>query len=211
MKPISFLFFVCIASSLWGQNLDFVYLSSDDFSNQKPTLTVMKEKGEKIKYIFPKGLGHIKVIKKDTIGYSKLNPFVVKNEKGLIVYKFKSKSIYGYCKNGQCFRYYEDPKSWKIHDGYHTIEDTSNLYIYSRRMSNGRYGSTVRYYYSLNVNDKLKHLTIENLEMDFKQNQIIFDKLKQDTLLKKNIAKRNKDGTFRVNTIISESFKSVKQ
>jgi len=155
-------------------------------------------------HIFPKGLGHIKVIKKDTIGFSRLSHFAVKNTGGLVIYKFKAKSIYGYCKNNECYRFYEDPKSWKINDGYHTIEDTSCLFIYSRRTSNGRYGSTLRYYYSLSANDKLRPLTLDNLEIDFKSNLKIVEKVRNDTILKKNISKRNKDGTFRINKVIAE-------
>jgi hypothetical protein len=178
-------------------------VSVNEFQEKSPSLPIYLNKGEKILYSFPRGLHNLKVIKEDSIIVQNLKEFVVKKKGGIIVYRFKLGSIYGYCKNGVCHRYYSELKNWRMYDEYYKIEDEGFLIIYSIIKWNGRFSST-HYYYSFALDTPLKSLTMKNIEGDLRDKQELIQKIKNTPALMKNIAVKSKNGNFLLNLVIQQ-------
>jgi len=66
-------------------------------------------------------------------------------------------------------RYYEAPFN-DLPFGVFNIIDTAYLIVYSQEKVHRRYGSYLKYYYSLNIKSRVHELVLENLQVDFSDN-----------------------------------------
>jgi hypothetical protein len=66
-------------------------------------------------------------------------------------------------------RYYEAPYD-ESPFGTFRIIDTSSVIVYAQKKSHKRYGSYLKYYYSLNIKSRIHEISLENLEVDFADN-----------------------------------------
>lgn len=99
-------------------------------------------------------------------------------------------------------RYYEAPYD-ESPFGTFKIIDTSSVIVYTQKKSHKRYGSYLKYYYSLNLKSRIHELSIENLEVDFADNNKFLE------LIKKNNAPLGKiiNGITVINKLLIESLK----
>ena len=67
-------------------------------------------------------------------------------------------------------RYYEAPFN-ELPFGVFNIIDTAYLIVYSQEKIHRRYGSYLKYYYSLNIKSRVHELILENLQVDFADNE----------------------------------------
>ncbi|HAY34739.1 MAG TPA: hypothetical protein DCY06_11470 [Bacteroidetes bacterium] len=99
-------------------------------------------------------------------------------------------------------RFYEAPNGESPY-GYFKIIDTSKLIVYSQKKRHPRYGSYLKYYYSLSTKSRIHELTLENLEVDFPDNLKFIKAVKNnDESLEKLI-----EGMTLVNKLLNESLK----
>ncbi len=180
-----------------------IFLSFEDFVNRNSALIVDKST-EKFSYAFPRGLEFIKVVKRDSTVKDTVKKFFRKKKKnGQIIYRFKPGSIYGYYNNKKYFRY-ATSKSWQVVDGYYKIEEMERIIIYSKNINNGRHrSSSLYYFYSLGLNTELKSLKWKNIESDFKEKPAIWNTIKSNKQLNRDLETKNPDGRFLINVILS--------
>jgi hypothetical protein len=74
--------------------------------------------------------------------------------------------ISGYYLDGAKYRAFGKTKATATH-GYYKVLDESGLTIYSRNVSLPKSGRHTWYYYSLDLQSPIQHLTLKNLEKDF--------------------------------------------
>lgn len=193
-----------IVDTCLRNNQNCIFFTYDDFKQCSPSLKIFNSDNESIHYYFPYGLSNIKIIKNDTIVPLPLQKFFVKKKNGKLIFKFKHGTIYGYCKNGQFYRYYSEPKNWKIYDGYYKLEEKGAIIIYSMYISNGgKTGSSLYYFYSLGLDSQIKKLKLKNIEADFRSNSILLEKIKSNKTLMKNLWAKDSTGKFIINNVIS--------
>lgn len=114
----------------------------------------------------------------------------------------------GYCsmqkgvKDTTKMRFYEAPNDESPY-GYFKIIDTSKLIVYTQKKRHPRYGSYLKYFYSLTIKGRIHELSLENLEVDFPDNRKFIKAVKdnEDSLEKLT------DGITLVNKLLNESLK----
>ena len=107
---------------------------------------------------------------------------------------------YNDVKDSTKLRFYEAPNDESPY-GYFKIIDTNGLTVYSQKKRHPRYGSYLKYYYSLTPKSRIHELTLENLEVDFYDNQKFIKAVKSnEDPLDKRI-----NGMTLVNKLLDES------
>lgn len=99
-------------------------------------------------------------------------------------------------------RFYEAPNDESPY-GYFKIIDTSGLTVYSQKKRHPRYGSYLKYYYSLTPKSRIHELTLENLEVDFPDNHKFIKAVKNN----EESLEKWTDGITLVNKLLNESLK----
>ncbi|HQY21185.1 MAG TPA: hypothetical protein PK294_12410 [Ignavibacteria bacterium] len=79
-------------------------------------------------------------------------------------------------------RYYEAPDG-ELPFGYFKIIDNGSIIVYSQKAHHPRYGSYLKYYYSINLKSRIHELTLENLEVDFTDNPKFIKLIKESKKL----------------------------
>lgn len=99
-------------------------------------------------------------------------------------------------------RYYEAPYD-ESPFGTFRIIDTSSVIVYTQKKSHKRYGSYLKYYYSLNIKSRIHELSLENLEVDFADNNKFLESVKKTNVPLGKII----NGITVINKLLLESLK----
>ena len=99
-------------------------------------------------------------------------------------------------------RYYEAPYD-ESPFGTFRIIDTSSIIVYTQKKSHKRYGSYLKYYYSLNIKSRIYEISLENLEVDFADNNKFLELVKKTNVPLGKII----NGITVINKLLLESLK----
>ena len=146
----------------------YIYKTYQDFVNNKPSVIINPDKGEKLTFTFPAGLQTRLKVKKQAV--KKV---------------YKAGEIWGFKKDGFLYRYYQ-PKSQKDVDWeyklYYKVIYNKDVVVYSVfHAESGLYagGSDYEsYYYSNDLMSAIKKVKDKNLTQDFKNNPKLIEKIK---------------------------------
>jgi hypothetical protein len=159
-----------------------VYLSFTDFINNKLTYAVNLNSPSE-SFSPPEIKKKLKIKLNDTTSF-----------------KLKDGSFYGYCFNGQRYRYYEAAFGYS---GYFHVIDSGRLIIYSHPVHQSRYGSYLKYYYSMDFKSRIYELSFENIKVDFIDNPKFIEYVRNI----RGLHLQAPNGTTKVNHLWSESLK----
>ena len=177
-----------------------IYFTYSEFSRNNPSIKI--DSCSKLTYLFPKGLGNIKVVTKDSQAVSNINGLTVLKTNNKFVYKIKAAKAFAYTYKSETYRYIVDTTgSWKITDGYYKIEYEGNIIIYSRGTTGYRGLSSTEYFYSLSTNSNLRPLQKKYLLKDFGDNINFRKQLSTNKALSKTLIAKDKNGKFIIDTI----------
>lgn len=105
-------------------------------------------------------------------------------------------------KDSSKIRYYEAPYD-ELPFGYFKIIDTSAIIVYTQIAYHKRYGGYLKYYYSLNSKSRIHELSVENLVVDFTDNNKFLRLAKNN----ENSLAKIVNGITVVNKLFNESLK----
>jgi hypothetical protein len=111
-------------------------------------------------------------------------------------------NTYSGIKDTTNMRFYEAPNDESPY-GYFKIIDISGLSVYSQKKHHPRYGSYLKYYYSLTPKSRIHELTLENLKVDFPDNHKFIKAVKNN----EESLEKWTDGITLVNKLLNESLK----
>ena len=153
---------ILIALGSFGQNKElnqsYIFKSYEEYQQNKPSVILDHEKGDKIKYAFPAGL------------QTRLK---IKTNNSVTI--CKPGDIWGYEKQGILYRQFADYKQkelgWEF-KCYFRVVQQKDIVIYAvRHTEAGSYRGArnyTSYYYSLDLNSEIKKINDKNLQSDFK-------------------------------------------
>jgi len=115
--------------------------------------------------------------------------------------KYKYGEIFAYQKGNKLFVFQKQEKALDDY-GFFQIIDTTGLIIYSRKESRYR-GTSLRFYYSIEIGAKIKRLSIKNIKQDFDNDEFI----KEIDAYVSSIENKNSDKRITAINIIQSSYK----
>lgn len=187
---VIFLFIVRFYSqSIFSQNQwkEGVYLSYEELEKNSPSYTI--DSGDVIERAFPRGFNNLILHKHSQ----------EKKKEIYVHYIFKYGSVYGYVYEKKLHRYFSS-KSWKINDGYYTVEEIGKLVIYSKReYVNILFGIgyiTTHYFFSQTLNSDIYPLSKKYLKNILDDHQ--FKKIEH----LKDIEQKDNSGHFVINQLL---------
>ncbi len=153
---------IIIALGSFGQNKElnksYIFKTYEEYQQNKPSVTLDHEKGDKLKYSFPAGLQTRLKTKSDDV-----------------VTIYKPGDIWGYDKKGVLYRQFANYKQkelgWEF-KCYFRVVQQKDIVIYAvKHTEAGSYRGArnyTSYYYSLDLNSEIKKINEKNLQSDFK-------------------------------------------
>lgn len=115
--------------------------------------------------------------------------------------KYKYGEIFAYQKGNKLFVFQKQDKALDDY-GFFPIMDTTGLIIYSRKESRYR-GTSLSFYYSIEIGARIKRLSIKNIKQDFDNDEFI----KEIDTYVSNIENKNSDKRLAAINIIQSSYK----
>lgn len=174
MKIVIFLLFLAVSQVMFSQSdttKSYIYLTYDEYIQNKPSVILDHENGDVIKYSFPAGMQTRLKTKSDNI-----------------VKIYKPGEIWGYKEKGVLFRQFSNYKQkdlgWEF-KCYFKVIYNKEVVIYSV----GHIGNVAMaeddyslYYYSIDLNSDIKKMKDDNLNSDFSNKPEIIDLIKKFTV-----------------------------
>ncbi|MFN3755571.1 MAG: hypothetical protein ACK4RM_01320 [Flavobacterium sp.] len=114
--------------------------------------------------------------------------------------KYKYGEIFAYQTGNNIFIFQKQEKALDDY-GFFPIMDTTGLIIYSRKESRYR-GTTLRFYYSVEIGSKIKRLNLKNIKLDFDNDEFI----KKISPYVSSVENNNPDKRLTAINIIQSSF-----
>jgi len=159
MKHFFTIAFILAYTVSFAQN-DALYLSFDEYQNNKPTFVLNKNNGDKVKYAFPAGMQNRLKIKQ-----------------GDKTSKLKSDDVWGYMKDCVLYRrfdYKQRDMNWEYQRFFRVVEQDED-YVFYKTVQGDLYSEYQVYYYSKSLNSDIKPANETNLKNDFFENNEIIE------------------------------------
>ena len=164
---------ILLVFGTFGQNKDmtksYIFKTYAEYKQNKPSVTLDHEKGDKIKYSFPAGL------------QTRLK---IKSDDSVTIYK--PGDIWGYMEKGVLFRQFSNYKQkdldWEFMCYFQVIYNKEIIVYEVQHSESGSYRGAkdyTLYYYSLDLNSDIKKINDENLNTDFRDKPEIIKMLNE--------------------------------